>query len=72
VRANLNRSRIKKYKGWGFPADFGQKDARNIIDYRPISLINSLVKIIIKILATRLAPHMNDLVSQVQAKVYPS
>jgi hypothetical protein len=32
-----------------------------ISDYRPISLMNSLTKVITKILVTRLAPHMNEL-----------
>ena len=35
-------------------------------EYRPISLINSLVKIITKILANRLTPYMNELVSHAQ------
>jgi hypothetical protein len=42
------------------------KDATSLSDYRPISLINSVVKIITKILANRLAPHMNSLVSHAQ------
>ena len=40
--------------------------AANVLDYRPISLINSVAKIITKLLANRLAPHMNDLVSHAQ------
>jgi hypothetical protein len=40
--------------------------AAQVSDYRPISLINSVVKIITKILAIRLAPHMNSLVSTAQ------
>jgi len=43
-----------------------KQDPLNIADYRPISLINSLTKIITKLLATRLAPRMNELVSQAQ------
>lgn len=43
-----------------------KQDPTTVADYRPISLINSFTKIIIKILATRLAPHMNDLVSHAQ------
>lgn len=35
-------------------------------DYRPISLINSVANIITKILATRLAPHLDSLVSNAQ------
>jgi hypothetical protein len=42
------------------------KDAASLSDYRPISLINGVVKIITKILANRLAPHMNSLVSHGQ------
>jgi hypothetical protein len=41
-----------------------KEEAIQITDYWPISLINSLNKIITKILATRLAPRMNELVSQ--------
>jgi hypothetical protein len=42
------------------------QDATALSDYRPISLINNFVKIITKLLANRLAPHMNDLVSHAQ------
>ncbi|KAJ3707671.1 hypothetical protein LUZ61_011376 [Rhynchospora tenuis] len=35
-------------------------------DYRPISVINSFVKIITKVLANRLQPHIKDLVSPLQ------
>jgi mannosylglycoprotein endo-beta-mannosidase len=37
--------------------------ADNISDFRPISLISSLAKIITKILADRLAPRLNELIS---------
>jgi hypothetical protein len=37
--------------------------AASVTDFRPISLINSLAKIITKILADRLAPRLNELVS---------
>jgi hypothetical protein len=40
--------------------------AATISEYRPISLINSVAKIITKVLANRLAPHMNELVSHAQ------
>jgi hypothetical protein len=41
-------------------------DASSITDFRPISLINSLAKIITKILADRLAPRLQNLVSNCQ------
>lgn len=37
-----------------------------VSDYRPISLINGVTKTITKILANRLAAHMNSLVSSAQ------
>lgn len=40
--------------------------AATVSDYRPISLINSVAKIITKLLANRLAPHLNSLVSHAQ------
>lgn len=41
--------------------------AEEISDFRPISLIHAVAKLIAKILATRLAPHMNDIVSIAQS-----
>ena len=41
--------------------------AEDISDFRPISLIHAVAKLIAKILATRLAPHMNDIVSTAQS-----
>ena len=41
-----------------------KKDPVHMVDYRPISLINNISKIVTKILATRLAPCINELVSQ--------
>ena len=42
-------------------------DAKNVGDYRPISLIHSFAKIFAKLLANRLAPHLNELVSNCQS-----
>lgn len=39
----------------------------NITDYRPISLMHSVAKIMGKVLANRLAPHLNDIVSRSQS-----
>ena len=41
--------------------------AECISDFRPISLIHAVAKIIAKILSLRLAPHMDDLVSNAQS-----
>ena len=41
--------------------------AEDITDFRPISLIHAVAKIIAKLMSNRLAPHMNDLVSQAQS-----
>lgn len=43
-----------------------KQDPVLMADYRPIRLINSISKIITKILATRLASRMNELVFQAQ------
>jgi len=42
-------------------------DAATIGDYRPISLIHSFAKLFTKVLARRLAPHMNGLVMHNQS-----
>ena len=42
-------------------------DAKHVGDYRPISLIHSFAKIFSKLLANRLAPHLNRLVSNCQS-----
>jgi hypothetical protein len=44
-----------------------KEEAETIFDYRPISLIHAIAKIIAKMIAIRLAPHMNDLVSNAQS-----
>src|ERR1041384_2198359 len=44
-----------------------KEGAEGIADYRPISLIHGIAKIIAKVLSMRLAPHMNDLVSNAQS-----
>jgi hypothetical protein len=41
--------------------------AEEVSDFRPISLIHAIAKIIAKLLALRLAPFMNDLVSNAQS-----
>ena len=41
--------------------------AESITDYRPISLIHAVAKIISKLLALRLAPKMNELISPCQS-----
>lgn len=42
-------------------------DARHIGDYRPISLTHSIAKLFSKVLANRLAPMLNDIVSRAQS-----
>ena len=44
-----------------------KSDAATIGDYRPISLIHSFAKLFTKVLARRLAPHMNGLVMHNQS-----
>jgi hypothetical protein len=44
-----------------------KEGAEDIRDFRPISLIHAVAKIITKILALRLAPFMNDLISPCQS-----
>ena len=43
-----------------------KEDPTTISDYRPISLMHSVAKILGKVLANRLAPHLNDIVSRSQ------
>ena len=42
-------------------------DATRVTDFRPISLIHSIAKIFSKVLANRLAPRLNSLVSNCQS-----
>ena len=42
-------------------------ESLRIADFRPISLIHSIAKIFSKLLANRLAPHLNSLVSNCQS-----
>ena len=44
-----------------------KEGAEDISEFRPISLIHAVAKIIAKMMATRLAPHMSDLVSNTQS-----
>uniref|UniRef100_A0A453CPK7 Reverse transcriptase domain-containing protein n=1 Tax=Aegilops tauschii subsp. strangulata TaxID=200361 RepID=A0A453CPK7_AEGTS len=44
-----------------------KEGAERIADYRPISLIHAITKIIAKVLSLRLAPHMTKLVSNAQS-----
>jgi hypothetical protein len=44
-----------------------KKDALRVSDFRPISLIHSVAKIFSKLLANRLAPHLDGLVSKCQS-----
>nr|GEU65043.1 RNA-directed DNA polymerase, eukaryota [Tanacetum cinerariifolium] len=47
-------------------------DPKVVSDYRPISLIGSLYKVITKILATRISLVMSDLISDVQTAFLPN
>ena len=44
-----------------------KEGAEGIADYRPISLIHAIAKIIAKVLSMRLGPHMKNLVSNAQS-----
>jgi hypothetical protein len=44
-----------------------KQDASTIRDYHPISLTHSIAKLLSKLLANRLAPHLQDLVSRQQS-----
>ena len=41
-----------------------KEGAENIMDYRPISLIHSVAKLLTKVLALRLAPAMSEIISK--------
>jgi hypothetical protein len=47
-----------------------KEGAEEVSDFRPISLIHAIAKIIAKMLATRLAPFMNELISNAQSALY--
>nr|GFA69949.1 RNA-directed DNA polymerase, eukaryota [Tanacetum cinerariifolium] len=47
-------------------------DPKVVSDYRPISLIGSLYKVVTKILATRLSLVISDLISDVQTVILPN
>ena len=42
-------------------------DALSLADYRPISLTHSVAKLVSKLLANRLAPYLNQIVSRAQS-----
>jgi mannosylglycoprotein endo-beta-mannosidase len=44
-----------------------KEGAEEVTDFRPISLIHAIAKLTSKMMATRLAPHMNKLVSNAQS-----
>jgi hypothetical protein len=44
-----------------------KKGAKDVSDFRPISLIHAISKLISNMMAGRLAPHMNKLVSNAQS-----
>jgi hypothetical protein len=44
-----------------------KKGVKTIGDYRPISIIHSVGKLLTKILANKLSPHLNSLVSNSQS-----
>jgi hypothetical protein len=44
-----------------------REGAREIIDYRPISIMDSMAKLLCKILVNRLAPHLDRIVSRSQS-----
>jgi hypothetical protein len=44
-----------------------KEGAEEVLDFRPISLIHAIAKIIAKMLALRLAPFMNDLINNAQS-----
>jgi mannosylglycoprotein endo-beta-mannosidase len=44
-----------------------KEGAEEVTDFHPISLIHAIAKLISKMMATRLAPHMNKLVSNAQS-----
>jgi hypothetical protein len=46
-----------------------KEGAKDITDYRPISLIHGVAKIIAKMIATRLVPHMNGTAKILLAKI---
>lgn len=64
---NLNTSQLEKLNS-AFICFIPKKDDASGADhYRPISLIHSFARIITKTLANRLAPRLNELVSQNQS-----
>jgi hypothetical protein len=64
---NLNTYQLEKLNSAFICLILKKDDASDANHYRPISLIHSFARIITKTLANRLAPRLNELVSQNQS-----
>lgn len=66
TKLNQEKARMDKLSYINIVLISKKNTAEYIIDYRPISLLISTVKIILKILANRLAPKLPELVGKYQ------